>query len=140
MYAPAETITSRSARAVRADPSTSYSTPVARPESISTRRTVAPVWSSRRGRSLTGWRNASAALQRRPRFCVSCIIPAPSWEAPLKSSVARMPTSPADSTKSGASVLLQTGSATFSSPPWEWYAFWMRSLCSERLKYGRTSR
>ena len=65
------TVASRVARTVCRRPPARYSTPVARPPSTTTRVACAPVRTVRFGRAIAGFRYASAADQRRPRFWVT---------------------------------------------------------------------
>ena len=64
--APPETITSRFAFAIVTPLGCSYSTPVARPLSITTRCTSARISTLKLGRSRLGWMYASAVPLRTP--------------------------------------------------------------------------
>ena len=78
LKAPAETITSWPAFARVVCPFQTYSTPVARVPSISTRVVSAPVVTVRLGRFSAGLRYAAAADERRPLRMEYWLRPKPS--------------------------------------------------------------
>ena len=84
--APAAITTSVVARASRVSLPSRQRTPTARPFSIRSERTRAPVFTVIRPVAfIAGRRNASDAEQRRPSRALICQVPTPRWLGPLKS-------------------------------------------------------
>ncbi len=133
-YAPADTITSRSARTVSRMPPETSSTPTARSPSKTMRSTRTPVRTSRFGRPSAGRRNASAGLQRMPFRCVSWKRETPSGRSTFRSSMCAYPAATAASSCASIKGHSERLSETASGPPTPWNSFAPRSLSSERLK------
>ena len=139
LIAPALTMTSASAYAVRGLPPCRYSSPTARPSRTSTFVALARVRTVRLGRLRTGRRNAVDALSRRARRWVTWWKNTPSCRAPFGSAVYGIPASCAARTNALDIGLVCTWSATFSGPPTPWYSSLSRSLFSWSLNSGSRS-